>query len=51
MYTDCLEAIKKQRGWNSEKVEWLFNYDGPMSAAVDDWLVDFLEEHGFSVAS
>lgn len=38
MYADCLEAIKKQYDWNSAELEWLFNYDGPMSTAVDDWL-------------
>ena len=49
MYADCLEAIKKQCDWNSADLEWLFNYDGPMSTAVDNWLTAFSEEHGLHV--
>ena len=49
MHTTCLEAIKKQCGWSAEELEWLFNYGGPMSTAVDEWLTDSLEEHEFQV--
>ena len=50
LYGVCLEAIKKQWDLSVEEQEWLFNYDGPMSAAIDDWLMDFLEEHELQVA-
>ena len=46
MLATCLNAIRKQQGWSSEELEWLFNYDGPISEAVDEWLTDFLEGQG-----
>lgn len=49
MYATCLDAIKKQQGWGDAEFEWLFNYDGPISAAVDDWLTEALEEQEFQV--
>ena len=49
MYADCLDAIKNRLDWNGDELEWLFNYDGPMSAAVDEWLTAFLEKHGLRV--
>ena len=42
----CLNAIREHQSWDSEELEWLFNYDGPISAAVDDWLMDSLERQG-----
>lgn len=49
MLATCLNAIRKQQGWSSEELEWLFNYDGPMSEAVDEWLTDSLEGQGLRV--
>ena len=46
MLAACLDAIKKQCGWNNEELEWLFNYGAPMSTAVEEWLTDYLERQG-----
>ena len=50
MLAACLDAVRAQWGWNSEELEWLFNYGGPLNAAVDEWLVDYLRTSGFEVA-
>ena len=49
MLTACLNAIRKQQGWSSEELEWLFDCNGSISAAVDEWLTDFLERQGLQV--
>lgn len=49
MLTTCLNAIKKQCGWNSDELEWLFNYDGPMRVIGDEWLTAILEEQKLQV--
>ncbi len=40
MLAACLDVIRKQWGWDSENLEWLFNYGGPLNSAVDEWLTD-----------
>ena len=42
----CLEAIRKQQGWDSEELEWLFNDDAPIGFAVNRWLIDYVERQG-----
>lgn len=49
MLAACLDVIRKQQGWGYEALEWLFNYDGSINAAVDEWLMEALEEQGLQV--
>lgn len=46
MLAACLDVIRQQQGWGREDLEWLFNCDGPINAAVDEWLTDSLEAQG-----
>ena len=41
-----IDAIRKRQGWDSEELDWLFDCNGPISVAVDEWLTDFLERQG-----
>lgn len=42
MLAACLDAVRKQRGWSCEELEWLFEDNGPVNVAVDEWLAKFL---------
>ena len=42
----CLDTIEKQFSWGSEVLERLFNDYGPISVAVNNWLIDSLERQG-----
>ena len=44
----CLNVIRQQQGWGSEELEWLFDCNGPINEAVDEWLTDSLERCGLA---
>ncbi len=50
MLAACLDVIKKQQGWDCEELEWLFNYDGPINATVDEWLMEALGRQELQVS-
>ena len=49
MLTTCLNTIRKLQGWSSDELEWLFDCNGSISATVDEWLTEALEEQGLQV--
>ena len=49
MLAACLDATRKQWGWGSKDLEWLFSDDGPINSAVNVWLADYLRDKGFDV--